>query len=90
MTVVYKYPVPPGVSFVSMPRGSRVLSAGLDPADRLCVWAEVPDPDRELAGVEVCVVGTGWLFDGPGPHMAFVGTARVGSLVWHVYAGVGP
>lgn len=65
---------------IKCPRGTKFISAGLDPNGKLCVWAEV-DPLRESEDRGVTIVGTG-NHTGAG---TFLGTVVMPPFVWHVY-----
>ena len=43
MLTVYKYPINPSDEKIELkiPGGGNILSAGLDPVNKLCVWALV-------------------------------------------------
>ena len=67
---------------VSMPRGARILHAGLQRGE-IHVWAIV-DQDAPLVNRALLVRGTGHPMRGADmfPH---VGTVFMGSLVFHVF-----
>jgi len=87
MQTIYKYHLAlTDVQDIQMPQDARVLSVGLDPQRRLCLWALV-DPDLHDMPVRVRIVGTG----NPAPHgiltSVFVGTVTQQMYVWHVFVG---
>ena len=85
---IFKYllPIKDGPVTLTLPAGSKVVHVGLDPADRLSLWAEF-DVDSEVAN-EIRtfeVVGTGHLIDG---SLAHLGSVVDKPFVWHVYEKV--
>ena len=83
MKTIYKYAI--GITdeqAVTMPRGAKILSAGLDPQGNPCVWAEV-DTDEKDISVTIEIFGTGNPIQ---PHpRKFIGTFVDDVFVWHVY-----
>lgn len=82
---VLKYEVQPGVEhqLVPMPKGAVLLDMQ-EQWRGLHVWAVV-DPEAQNVFRDLSVVGTGW--DLPGGNQAYVATAQMGSLVWHLFDG---
>ena len=79
MNVIYKYKLCGPT--IRVPQGALILSAGLDPAGDICVWARV-NPDEPKVSTNIHVVGTGQEV----PEGAvFVGTILHGPWVWHVF-----
>lgn len=86
---IYKYELKmTGLNQIKIPAGANVFSVGLDPADRLCIWALV-DPEETKEDVrEFMVAGTGWdLQDELSKHLSanFLGTVRQQPYMWHVW-----
>lgn len=67
---------------VDLPRGALILSAGLDPAGVLCLWAAV-DTDKPAQPREIRIFGTGHPV--PETPIRFIGTVNQGSFMWHVF-----
>lgn len=91
MLTVYKYPINPSDEKIELkiPGGGNILSAGLDPVNRLCVWALV-DPDEEECATNIYCVGTGWPIDWimeEEDALNFVGSVKDGPYMWHVFVG---
>lgn len=91
MLTVYKYPINPSDEKIELkiPGGGNILSAGLDPVNRLCVWALV-DPDEEDCTTNIYCVGTGWPIDWimeEEDALNFVGSVKDGPYMWHVFVG---
>lgn len=91
MLTVYKYPINPSDEKIELkiPGGGNVLSAGLDPVNRLCVWALV-DLDEEERATNIYCVGTGWPIDWimeEEDALNFVGSVKDGPYMWHVFVG---
>lgn len=81
---IYKYSLPEkyGTGAIELPSNAVILSCGLDPTGRACIWAEVSTgPSTPTAGRIVHRVFTGDVV----PAGEFVGTFNYGSLVFHVY-----
>lgn len=94
---IYKYELfNDGRNLVLTPPNSRIISAGLDGYDFLCIWAQVPitivctedrmerivKPATEKHYIEV--FGTGWEFIDNG-DLRFIDTVRDGVYMWHVF-----
>ena len=77
-STIYKYPLP----VTGLPKGARVLSAGLDPSNKLCIWAEV-DPNAPLVDRQILLFGTG--HELPSPTAIFIATVKDGPFMIHVY-----
>ena len=91
MLTVYKYPINPSDEKIELkiPGGGNILSAGLDPVNRLCVWALV-NPDEEERATNIYCVGTGWPIDWimeEEDALNFVGSVKDGPYMWHVFVG---
>ncbi len=81
MKTIYKYLLQrTDHQHVEMHAGAHILSAHLDPAGQLAVWAHV-DTDKPFVMRKFCIVGTGH----PCPDgLEFLGTVIDGSFAWHV------
>lgn len=91
MITVYKYPIQPSAEEIelSIPGGGPVLSAGIDPMGRLCVWA-IANTDEEDVPVNIYCVGTGWPLDWVMERedaIELVGSVKDGPYMWHVFWG---
>lgn len=85
MQTIWKFPLElTDNPTVKMPRGARVLSAGVQD-DRLMLWAFIPDTKAktEERGFYICGTG-GFVPDAIGDH-PFIGTVQMGAFVWHVF-----
>ena len=84
MKTIYKYPLEvKDLVRINMPRAAKVIHAGFDSQDRLCVWVVV-DTDRPLHVRAFSVVGTGNPLESP--HMwNHLNTVSVGPFIWHVF-----
>jgi len=65
---------------ISIPRDAKMLHAGAQ-GTQLCIWAIV-NPDNELEGRIIHVVGTGYPCDA---EWLYIGTSFVSYLVWHIF-----
>jgi hypothetical protein len=88
MRTIWKLSVPVTDDFErSLPKGSEVLSAGLDAHGELCMWFLVPDTEAEQSVRRFHVVGTGnplrvsW--------SKFLGTVAMPPFVWHIFEELG-
>jgi hypothetical protein len=79
---IWKFPleVTQAVQKVSMPKGARILHAGLQDG-KLAFWAEVVQ-SAEKETRRFLVVGTGWELP---PDRNYVGTVQAPPFVWHIY-----
>lgn len=78
---VFKYKLHQlGENVIAMPEGARIVSAGLDLGDFLCVWAEV-DENAPTIDTSIYALYTGHHVP---KHCRFLATV-VGSLVYHIY-----
>lgn len=93
MIQVLKYELPeePGAHEVKMRPQAHVLSVGLDPRGRLCLWARVPDDYASLADdvrtVYVAYTGHSDVRDACNLATRFIGTVvnTQTGIVWHVW-----
>lgn len=67
---------------VRMPQGAELLSVGLDPQGRQCVWAKV-DQQAPMVSRRIRIYGTG--HECNMPTSKFIGTFVEGPFVWHVF-----
>lgn len=82
--VIWKFPIERGELGRRLPRGAKIISAGVQDGWRITIWALV-DPEAPLVERLIEVVGTGSspaLSDG-----IFIGTVFVGLYVFHVFDG---
>ena len=86
---IYKYELKKtGLNQIKMPAGANVFSVGLDPADKLCIWALVNPEETKEEVREFIVAGTGWdLQYELNKQMSanFLGTVRQQPYMWHVW-----
>lgn len=81
---VYKYPIKLGPNMLELPKGAKILSAGIDCNDTYCIWAMVNPNNRKEQRV-IHLIGTGW--DLPNPHFIFINTfiEYEKGFVWHCF-----
>ena len=80
--VIYKYKIQIiEYQCISMPRGAKIIHAGLDPVDEPCVWALI-DPDQPAIERELFIIGTGQSGVKVDNH---VGSFIMGRFMWHVF-----
>lgn len=86
MKTVYKYKLLPKIT-IELPRDAKPLCVAAQ-GDDLCMWCEVlTQNETEHRTFEV--FGTGHAIpQDMGIECRYVGTAFMGSLVWHVYERV--
>ncbi len=77
---VWKFPLIPGETPYSMPRGARVIHVDTQPGYHAVMWALV-DADNGVEDRRFTIVGTGH----PVPSGSYVGTCKDGEFVWHVF-----
>ena len=85
MKKIYKYSLPEPLSGpqpMFLPKGARILHAGLDPQGILCIWAMV-DPANESENKVILVEGTGREL--PDKTLLFISSVRTGPFVWHIF-----
>lgn len=93
MLTVYKYAVEPSLETIDLdiPGGGPIISAGVDPNGKLCVWAMV-NTDKPEEKVRILCVGTGWPLDAIMNNEAnglnFIGTVKEGIYMWHLFQEV--
>ena len=84
MTIIYKYQIDrTDRTEVPIREGARIIHAGLDPQERLCVWAEV-DPYMSISPRFIHVIGT----RNPMPSdvaLGYIMSVLDSPFVWHVY-----
>lgn len=86
MKTIHKYVLDPAVvqaQEVAMPNGAKLLSVQSQQG-LLTLWALV-DTSRPTVMRKMMVFGTGQAIDLPPGPMDYVGTAQLGSLVWHLF-----
>lgn len=86
---IYKYELKmTGLNKIKMPVGANVLSVGLDPADKLCIWALVNSEETKEDVRKFMVAGTGWdLQDEFSKYLPanFLGTVRQQPYMLHIW-----
>lgn len=83
---IFKYKIEVGSNEIRMPRYAKIISAGLDNNDDMCIWAIVNE-EREKEKRVILVTGTGWSigeFKENGRGVGFIGTIRKDPYMWHV------
>ena len=83
MIMIYKYPIEiTDEQEIDMPRGAKILHAGLDPLLMPCIWVKV-NTTREPEKRTIYVAGTG------NPMYVdshnYVSTFNHENFVWHVF-----
>lgn len=97
MKRIYKYVLDTALDVVEAPRfpytmelpkGTAILSCGLQNKENICVWAKVDPNQTEMVEVEFYIIGTGW----PIPNdidngLQYIGTVMIsdGLYVYHVF-----
>ena len=79
---IFKYKIEVGGNEIRMPRYAKIISAGLDNNDDMCIWAVVNE-EREKEERIILVVGTGWSIENC-REVGFIGTIRKDPYMWHV------
>ena len=83
---IWKYPLSiTDIQNINIPSRHRILSAGIDPENNVCVWALVASNDAK-ENVEIRIFGTGTPVDEFGE---FIGSVRDGVAIWHIFTGPG-
>lgn len=95
MYTIYKYYIGDSeISSVAMPKGSTIISAGLDGNNELCVWAQVPyDGLKTSEYYELryfATIGTGWVFGSGARDYKFIATVNDGPYMWHIFEIIEP
>ena len=86
MLTVYKYPLEiKDRQIIEMPSYADILSVGLDPSGKLCLWALV-NTASYLWDEEIAIYGTGNPIDtNEDESLGFIGSVRDGPFMWHVF-----
>lgn len=74
----------PGSELISMPAGSRIISASVQDG-HIVMWALV-DPTRSRVSRQVWALWTGWDIPDMPDDAQFIGTVQIDALVWHIFA----
>ena len=84
MKEIWKFTLPvTDYPVVSMPKGARVLSVGVQHGE-VQIWALVdPEAPKELRGFRVA--GTGHPLEDEIESLRFIGLVQMGDLVWHIF-----
>ena len=97
MKSIYKYVLDTALDVVGapifrytmeLPKGTTILSCGLQNKENICVWAKVDLNQSEMVDVEFYIIGTGWQIpDDINNRLQFIGTVMIsdGSYVYHVF-----
>lgn len=80
MNIIYKYLVPAGVCKIEMPKGAKIIKAGVQSRE-IYIWVQIDENVVETETRRVEVVGTGESFVAGN----YIDTVFLGSLVFHVY-----
>ncbi len=84
MITIYKYPIEIiREQGVSMPEDAVILSVGLDPAGRLCLWARVNTHKAPRQRI-IEIYGTGTVVASV-LEGRFIGTVLQQEFIWHVF-----
>lgn len=86
MTTIWKYAlVRESIHMMRLPVGAVVLHVGLDPQEKLSLWA-VLDPNQQETSMRTFhIIGTGHDVPAGG---GYLGTVRQGPFMWHVFEQV--
>jgi len=97
MQTIYKYPLKTieDEQTISLNKGYEILYAGMDPSNKLCLWAKV-DTDAPKVKRTVYILGTG----NPMPsedensyvEMDYIGSVKdntraLAVFMWHIFVG---
>jgi hypothetical protein len=83
MVTVWKYALTPGMTVIQMPAAAVPLTVGVQDGS-LVLWALVAVQGQPETRVFL-TAGTGHAFPAVSTQIPYVGTASMGSLVWHVF-----
>lgn len=87
--MIWKLRVDPWTGITAAPRGSTILSAGVQ-EDEIMVWARC-DPAAPLVARDVYAYATGERLPAWTEQATFIGTVQMGDgLVFHVFDGGEP
>lgn len=85
---IWKYSISNGIGYqtISMPKGSKIISAATQ-RNRICVWAEVDPDNQSLEAHNIELVQTGPPGTPSDTNRRFIDTVMLydGDLVLHVY-----
>lgn len=82
MKTVYKYNINIGLSIVHCFKNAKVLSAGMDPQGKFCIWVLV-NPNAESADLKILTIGTGEEIP---ENAQFIQTVKDRNIfMWHVF-----
>ena len=85
MNTIWKYPLEIcDEQVIQVPCFARVLSLGLDPSGKPCLWMLV-DTTADKHLMHIRIYGTGRKIDLP-VNWAYLGHVVMGPLVWHFLA----
>lgn len=83
MKTVYKYEIKVAdEQEIEMPSGAKVIHAGLDPRNILCLWAVV-DTENPSEMQTILIVGTGHPM--PPDPIIHAGSFLIWNFMWHVF-----
>ena len=97
MKRIYKYVLDTALDVVGaskfpytmeLPKGTTILSCGLQNKENICVWAKVDPNQTEMVEVEFYIIGTGWpIPDDIDNGLQYIGTVMIsdGLYVYHVF-----
>ena len=97
MKRIYKYVLDTALDVVEapkfpytmeLPKGTAILSCGLQNKENICVWAKVDPNQTEMVEVEFYIIGTGWpIPDNIDNGLQYIGTVMIsdGLYVYHVF-----
>lgn len=69
---------------LELPKGAKVIKAGLDISTRPFLWAEV-NPNAELEATTFYIIRTGSEFPSDVESKNYIDTFFRGEFVWHLY-----
>ena len=97
MKRIYKYVLDTALDVVGapkfpytmeLPKGTAILSCGLQNKENICVWAKVDPNQTEMVEVEFYIIGTGWpIPDNIDNGLQYIGTVMISDdlYVYHVF-----
>lgn len=83
MATIHKYPMSQETTFISMPKGAKILDLQVQDGTPT-IWALVDD-EAELEKRNFQTVGTGWPLNDAIRGFPHIGTVQIDGLVWHIF-----
>lgn len=85
MSEVWKFQLKPGIQFIKMPRGARILYPSPQHGNAV-LYALIPDTSETISKMhEITVVGTGYEFDSTNQKPLGLVSLDSGTYMLHVF-----